>query len=501
MVPLLAGAYWTYPTWDDGLFWFQWNELGPDIWNTVSQERPLLGFILNRLGHLGLLPQVPIILFVFTWLGTGLVTRGFWNALFPRAPNFALVAAALAMSPALIQTQLILVYPIISGHLGSVICFAVCLAVARVRRQQLPWVALAIGAPLVFASNVLSEYALLATVVGSLALWLGVEIADPVTRTVRRNALGILCVAAILGYVVYHATASAAARPGIRPEIQLAEQGGRRLLEMPIRLPFALWTGVLGEFFRGVGEITFFSGSIVGLGYGGLWAAGAGALLRRQRRRGADYQESVVAGRRTPVALLAALAVGLAAIILMTNSPQQNIASRVWQPLFPLAICLTVWVLVGIIRPRFQRALMIFCVFLSAYLCANSAAAARKIRIKTDALAARIHERLSPTGLTVALFASYPTNTYVGSPIARPTELSARLSRNWPEADRKRFWAGATDWAPLKEHVPEFAGTCGRVPTVDSEVAGWVRRGPVERLLWVSFTPDGEYQIAEGQPR
>ncbi len=501
VLPLGAGAFWAYPTWDDGLFWYQLNELGPAVWKTASEERPLLGFLLRQLGEHGLLPGSLVAFFAFTWLGTGLVARSYWKAFFPAWRAFAAPVAALAVAPMLMQTQLIAVYPVVSAHLACVVTLAACLLIGRPWQPALPlWTARVTGAGVVFAASLISEYPALATIVGSLSLALTTP-REPVA-SFRRKRLSwlILGAAAIAGYLVYHATASLEARPEIRPEVALPAQGARRLLELPVRVPFAIWAGVLGEFFRGVGEITFFSGSIVGLAYGGVVAAGAFLLLRR-RIVTSETVAPQPGQNRTAAFLVVTLALGLVPIIVMSSSPQQNIGSRLWFPLFPIPVCLTAWVLVRAFRPRFHLVLAVGTVFLSAYLCANAAATARTVRKSTDALGVVLHERLAPAGLTVALFTSYPTNSFVGSATARPAELSARLSRHWPETDRKRFWAAVTDWPPLKSHIPQFAGNCGPVPTVDSEIAGWLRRGPIERLLWVSVGPNGEYQIAEGRPR
>lgn len=501
VLPLGAGAFWAYPTWDDGLFWYQLNEVGPAVWKTASGERPLLGYLLRQLGEHGLLPGSLVAFYAFTWLGTGLVARSYWRAFFPSPERqiLAPVVAGLAVAPMLMQTQLIAVYPVVSAHLACVITLGACVLVGRAWRPALPlWATRLTGAVVVFGASLISEYPALATIVGSFSLAITAR-RDPVDLY-RRKRLSwlILGGAAVVGYLVYHGTASQEARPEIRPEVTLPAQGARRLLELPVRLPFALWAGVLGEFFRGVGEITFFSGSIVGLAYGGVVAAGAFLLLRR-RILTSEPLPPPPGQTRTAAFLLAALALGLVPIIVMSSSPQQNVGSRLWFPLFPIPVCLTTWLLVRALRPRFHLAIAVGTIFLSAYLCANAAATARNVRRSTDALGTTLRERLAPTGLTVALFTSYPTNTFVGSPIARPYELAARLSRNWTNEERQRFWAGATDWAPLGSHVPRFAGTCGAVPELESITGGWVRRGAVQRLLWVSLSPaDGQYYIQEG---
>lgn len=498
VVPLGAGAYWAYPTWDDGLFWFQLNDLGPSIWKTASGERPVLGYLLRQLGEHGLLPGSLGVFFAITWLGTGLVARSYWREFFPAWRPLAPVVTALAVAPVLIQTQLIAVYPIVSAHLACVVTLVVCILVGRPWRRTVPlWVARLVGALVVFAASLISEYPVLATIVGSLSLAASGRDDLPAVYRPKRLSWLILCAAAVAGYLVYHGTSSLEARPEIKPEVALVTQGARRLLELPVRVPFAIWAGALGEFFRGIGQITFFSGSIVGLAYGGLLGAGAFLLLRR-RIATSEVISPNSKHTRTAGLLVVVLGLGLVPIILMATSPQQNIGSRLWFPLFPIPICLTVWLLVCAVRPRFHIVMAVGSIFLSGYLCANAAATARNIRRSTDALGSVIRERLAPAGLTVALFTSYPTNSFVGSPTPRPYELAARLSRNWTKEERHRFWAGATEWEPLASHMRHFTGACAPVAELESTTGGWVRRGPIQRLLWVSLSADGKYQINSG---
>lgn len=505
LVPLVLGALWSFPTWDDGLFYFQLNEVGPQVFKVAQgSDRPLMGWLLTALAERGVLWPIAVVLHALTWFGTGLITERYWRALFPGQWRVGRVVACLSMAPVLVQTQLVMVYPVFTAHFGCVLAFAACLAASDLGsrsgfRQSTRAVVVTLLALLIFGSALISEYAAMATVAAVLTLGLGVPTALGEAQTRRqRTALGMLGATAVVAYGIYHMTASAAARPEVRPEIQLATRGLRPFLELPVRLPFALWAGSLGELFNGFGSVMVFSGSVWGIVFGGaLSMVGYFGFRTAGRAGGSEHQGLPL---RPIAALMVALAVGLTAIILMSGSPQRNIGSRTWISLFPLAACLGGAVIYTLVRRRFHFAVSMACLFLSGYLCANAAAAALSIRRATDQLGPRIHERLAPDGLTVAVFLDYPTNPYVGSPIARPYELTARVARSWSPQDQKRFWAAAYNWAPLKGFVSPLPGACGMITRVEADVGGWARRGPVAKVLWVSHTTEGSFRIEESSP-
>lgn len=500
LFPIALGARWSYPTWDDGLFHFQLHEVGAQVFQAVQgRDRPLLGWLLTFLAQRGIIWPVAIALHAITWFGTGLITARYWYKFFPGVRALGTVVGCLAMAPLVLQTQLILVYPIFTAHLGTVVCFAVCLLSTRTPGRPLTHVAIVVlSALLVLGACLISEYSVMATLLAAAALALAPEpAASPAHARRRRLPLLILAGTALLAYAIYHMAASAAARPEVRPEIQLTSRGFRPFLELPVRLPFAVWTGAMGELFNGFGEVLVYSGSLWGLAYGAVFAGLAYVVLGPSMRRYLRSEEKPPLSWRSVLALLVSVAVGQVPMILMSSSPQRNIASRGWFPFFPLVACLTGALLYTLMRRRFHLVVSLACMFLGAYLCANAAASARSIRTATDELAPVIREHMSPTGLTVALFLDYPANPFVGSPIARPYELTARLTRDWPEEDRKRFWAAAYNWPPLENFVSRLPAACGAIAAIDADVGGWVRKGPVARLVWVSRTPNGQFKVQE----
>lgn len=500
-----AAAWWAFPSWDDGVLWLNALEGGAKAVANSQPDRPIMGAIWGLLAAHGLLWIVAAAVYLITWMGTGVITLALWRRFFPEWAHFAIVAAILAISPVLLETQTIAVNPVFSGHFGAMLVYASQWLIWRPRHGRVAWGRIMAGGTLVFLASLISEYATLAAAVACGAFYglstRGSRLPLP-ARLLRQQRLLLAFTVAcgVGGYLIYHLLGSADARPEIRPEKQLVVLGFRHLLEVPIRLPFSLWTALLGEFLKDLGEANFSRNTLWGIPVGlSLAAVVVGRLRRASSGEHADDALPPTPAWKRAMLLLVPLAVGLCAILAMSTTIRGNVASRYWQPLIPLTACLSLFILLTIVRSRFHVAVAALCAFTGAYLEGNAVYSARATARQAAAIGEKIHRELAPAGLTVALFVDPPTNHAVGDPPPRPYELISHLTRGWPAADRERFWAGAFSWQPIHQSVPGLGGACGRVTSINSDTQrGWKRQGIVSKVLWVSFDADGLPYIETG---
>lgn len=496
VAPLAWGTGHAFPTWDDGTIWLLLDELGPAAVRAGHADRPIMGWVFATLGEHGILWHVAAAVHFVTWLGTGVIAMLIWRQLFPSLAALSVAAGCLAVAPILSEMQMVMANPILTGQLGMVVVYGSLLVVraAEARGGRRLALARALAAPAVLAVALVSEYAILSMIALSTVL-AGLSLAEPDLSRRRRAwvSIGLLAMAAAAGYLTLLGVSAANVRPEVRPAAQLGAEGLRRLSEVPLRLPFSYWTAALGAFLVKLGSVTLWSGSMWGIPYGILVAVVVDRAARRDRTP-TDRPLAAEDGRRAAFVSLAIVIV-LVPVIAALSSPRGGLASRVWQPVQPLAACLTLFVLVAIARSRFRLALAVTCGFVAGYGSMNAAVTARGIHRDTIALGEKLHKELSPSGLTVAVFSDFPSNPWVGGPAPRPAELTARLTWTWPDADRRRFWAGVYTWPNLRDEMPGLGGLCSSERLLASESRGWKRRGRIERVVWVSYTPNHEFFI------
>jgi hypothetical protein len=489
-------AWWAFPSWDDALFWLAAEEKGARFLPGMVPDRPVLGWLWGQFAAHGVIGPGAVA-YLAIWSATALVTYRCWTVTFPEWRRYAVAPALIAVSPVLVETQAVAVNPVLTGHLGTVLVYAAFLLLNGVRSRR--WMVRALAATIIFVGGMVSEYAALASLVAA-AMFMALPASSPAALKTRRREYVALAIVGIVSYLIFRLTSDPNARPEVNVEHQVAANGLRRALELGIRVPLSLWHGILGEFLKDLGEINFSRVSVVGLPVGAVVAAAVGLALRARGRTsaGSEHPERqvVLAGVRMGVAFAA----GLTVITFMASTIRGNLSSRLWTPLFPPAACLTTWALFLVVRRELRTAVIIAVAFLAGYLSGKAALGARYNRGQMVNLGAEIHRRLAPEGTTVAVFVNAPTNHFLGDPVARPYELIAQLTTDWPQNDRDRFWAGAYEWQPLRDSLPGLSGVCGAIPAVASEARGWSRRGPVARTLWVSFDPDGGSHIEEARP-
>ncbi len=530
-LPLLYGALRAFPIWDDGDLMLMLQEHGPESFRLSMRERPFSGYLMWLLTQTGSMKVASAFFHVPMWILTGWITASLWKTFFPRYQQYALFAGLLAMSPIVAETQLILIVVPTIHQLSTVSVFSALLLChhARMRSVAVFGAAVALSAALIFLGILVSEYGV-AALMATGVLLLAIECLYPGKYPRKRTLVIIAMMVAIgiAGYVAYHVTAEAAARQTVRPEYQLRAQGLKRLLELPLRLPTALWSATLGELFKKAGEVDLRAGNGPALLFGAFLAALVFVVIRRMDhsavaaaattdaslsggRRGKGIVALGTAILRRPVlALVVAGLLPLVPIMVMKVSPRPGVLSRLWTPVVPVLSLLTIFLVVSVFSGRRRVIALLLLTFVLGFKNVNGALASvhTKDRIVQDGKAVR--PLLDPTGLTAVIYTNYTGFTLGNDATPDAAELTARLTEGWTPEETKRTWVAVYSYIDGPKGLPTIAeyGVCApehkeltyigmpQDELDNSARQGFVRRvGPIARILWLATTADGTLRI------
>jgi hypothetical protein len=487
---LTATAVAIFPINDDTYTRILELDGGGDAVRANHTDRPLMAAIWGYFADRGTLWSMAAVAHALAWLGLGLVTYGLWIRLRLGPRRYALTATCLALTPLLCQTQLDLLNPVFSGHIGPVLAYA-----AFLLRPAAGWGRGLAAVALVVAGTLLSEYAIPATAVICILLlaegWRGSA------RDLRREAVAAvgLGTAAIATYGVYVTLADTASRTIVHPSAALDLW---RLKVLPFRFLTSLWRGSAGGILERLGEFSVNSvPAALSLTVGMVLAVGVFLLWRRR-----NTEELGDSGDGKPVAsgvavLLLALAVGLTPILLMGRLPEEAFDSRYWLPLLPLTSCLTLALGLLLLRRRGRFLLPLILPLIAGFTLAQAVQGELSQRRMVDRWAEtlRPHVDAGGDGLTLAVFHIPFEHDWEN---LRDFQLTARLTEPWSPEERAAFWAVPSDFEQVTWYGELKGVTVGGVEppaSIDWNLRGYGKQGPIHRVLWVTVARDGSCTV------
>lgn len=488
---LTVAAWLIYPAWDDGWLWLQARRGSAGLEASMA-DRPLVGWLWARLAHAGLLLPLSAVLHWSGWLGLGGVTAGLWRRWFPRRPELAVVAALLAMGTVSIQVQHVLIVGVWGVAAPTVLVgLALLVLLPPAPRRPAGAARLAAAALLVVIGTLLSEYGLVAALVVTALLLFR---SGGRGAAGRRGALVVLA-AALASYLVLLAFADHAVRPATGPA-RLLEAAGGRLLALPFLVLGELWQGALGNLLVRLGrlEVHSLESLLVAL----VSALAAAGVLRLVRPRAAEEAAADVRGdSRGALALLTASALALLALLAVGRVPWQGVTSRYLLPVAAPLSCLTLWIVLRLVRREWSRGAAVAVAFVVTFATLQDSTAHVVERRRVERLAPALLPHLDPDGFNLVVLV--PREDTALARRAAGYELTARLARRLPADLRERLWAvrfdqmrdeGVTGVGPL--------AAPGERPAIDLAVRGLARHQPVQRVVWVEIDRRGGRVTAIG---
>ena len=504
-------AYLVFPVWDDGYLMLFVSENG-DIFN-VHRDRPIIGACWHWLYERGWLLAVGYPVHWLLWCGYGLLALSLWKRLFPALQRYAVLAALLTMTPLLCTIHLAVVNPP-SGFISPVLTYSAWLVAAAFLRTP-PGSGTTVQAVrclgavlLLLAAALLSDYMVPAGVACGVLLLLYREPhtgRDP--AHVRAAALWFATVVA--GYLAYWYLGSAEARSNVRPEVAL---GSGDLLYRAkvttIRVINGLWQGSLGYLLARIGQIKI-QPDYVGialLGPSVLMASIAAWVVSDKDEGDAAADTHVRRGLRNEWALFLALAAGLAPMVFMRDLTIDGRGSRYWLPLLPLTSCLSLRIILAIVNRKARWLVGLTVGFLAGYFTATMGYEAITDRQRVERWGKQMEQHVSDTGLTLAILTFDELDTIPSQmPFVAPSTgadywLTAILTSDWDVDTSSRFWAISNAHhefhGSLKASVSGIQRSLAvRSPSIDRNVRGLRRFGPIARVLWIRILRDGTMEV------
>ena len=502
-VPLMIGAIWAFPIWDDAWLWLLLKEHGAEVIAASFADRPLNAALWALLAtsehafwHAAFIAQALL------WPTFGLISALLWSHLFPHHRRYALVVACLTVAPFATKVQMVTANIALASLLSVVLGYGALLLLLRFVKadDNRGRVAFALSLPTLVVAILLQEYAL-SVVIVMLILFLthARNASDPATRIRAIYAIFIAIFLAGAAYTAYLLAADYGIRPDVSPGYILT-LGKSHLLRLPFEVVSAIWQGIVGGFAASLGQVTWTSkAGVAGIAYGAL----VGILLAYGSQNRLQHRPSSknLTDQQGALALALALVAGLIPIVAMGRlpwDPSDGISSRFGLPVLPIAAAIMVLMGIGLVQRRFWAVPIILLGFVAGHAAFTEAWSAVQEQRKMSALGEALQPYVSSSdGYTVAVVA-LPERT-LGP--RRQWELTARLSATWPAELRRKFWAYRFGGGPplgYWEEAREIFGTrgsCKRPQDIDITIRLVARRGRLDRLLWVEPQPDGAISV------
>ncbi len=489
-----------YPVWDDAYLQLMALDEGATNLVEFGLDRPLAtkvwAWLVVDRDELNL--KAAAVHWVMCF-GTALFTLYLAKQLFPRRPALALATACLAATTFLCRAQIVLVTHPISPGLSAVSAFLATYLIAGTIQSRLPawnvairWLA---TSALLVAGGLTSEYFVASTLAGiAWILFLGWGIDAPArTRSFRSSCVLLLLMVVI--YLVFHQTASAEARPGVRPENFLTQD---LLWRTKVTLPVwvsSVYTGCMGAMLERISSLhllNFVDAAALGTG---IMLAILIQLLFARRNVESEHAEPKTLEPLLLIGTIVAVALGLSPLVVMGRRPDLTMLnSRFWGPIVPYALCASVGLLAALLKYRNLWLLPPLCAVLAGWsLVSDGVQASDELR-RVAAWGPELRQQMSENGISVAVFEN---GWQPDQPLPNDYELTARLSQDWSPQERQRFWAFANFfWTARKDATSgiDFDRHLSS-PEIHRTTRGLARNGPISRVLWAYVTPEGDLQI------
>lgn len=358
---LTFAAAWVYPTWDDGRLMLAIREFGSDaIWTNFS-NRPLIAlFYVFLLKHNLFLP-VGIVLHWIGWLSMGLVTMQFWRLVFPANANLSLLPAILSVAPILCKMQTILLVMPTIDVIPPVLAFvALFMLLSRPRSGWRLILTDILALALIVVTILISEYAVVAAAIAATFVIANALYGEPTRRREYKVVAALIAGCIFVSYAGFLWLTKGSGRETFRPSYIPQWLS----LRMPLSLASGIWRGIIGGVLESLGSVTLHSKmALVSFICGVVFAALVVLVLRHTARSEAIVQRDKV----SLATLLIAAVVALVPVVLMNRALESRWESRFWLPALPVLSCLSVYLLLYVVRTRLYVLVLIVCGFLAGY--------------------------------------------------------------------------------------------------------------------------------------
>jgi hypothetical protein len=500
LAPLTIGAIGALPMFDDAWNWLYFKEKGTDF-ITGLPDRPVMGYVWTVLS----LSENAFWLFnyaahAFLWGGLAFATAILWRHLLPNLAPYGWVAACVAIAPFGFHSQTMLANIVLGCLLSIVLAYSAYLLLLRFIRvsDTAGWIALAASQLLLGSAILHMEYAF--SVVGimtSLLLLPAILNPNEGERSRTYRVILLSTVVACAAYGAYYLLAEWRANTGIMyKHPPIAKELGVMFV---VKMVQSIWQGLIGNMALSLSEVRLTSKSgLLAVIYGAV--VGVLLIVGTRAHRASNNSSPSMGG---PIVLLAiAMVAGLLPVIYSGRlpwNPDDGTTSRFGTAVLPVIAMLLLLTGLSLVRRKLWFILIFLLGGASGDIAFSEGWRFIQDRQEMTAMGAAVRPHVSDRGgLTIAVV-SLPWRKF--GPV-RQWELAARLSADWPVAQREKFWAFRYGGNPPLTFYTEEAsllfGTRAecRIPKEGDFGTRLIeRKGPIDRFLWIERRPDGTIAV------
>ena len=500
LAPLTIGAIGALPMFDDAWNWLYFKEKGTDFVTGIP-DRLVMGYVWTVLS----LSEDAFWLFNYAahallWGGLAFATAILWRHLLPNLAPYGWVAACVAIAPFGFHSQTMLANIVLGCLLSIVLAYSAYLLLLRFIRASdtAGWIALAASQLLLGFAILHMEYAFsVVGIMGSLLLLPAILNPNEGERVRTYRVILLSTVVAGAAYGAYYLLAEWRANTEIMyKHPPIAKELGVMFV---VKMGQSIWQGLIGNMALSLSEVRLTSKSgLLAVIYGAV----VGVLLIVGVRAHRASNNSSPSKWGTIVLLAIAMVAGLLPVIYSGRlpwNPDDGTTSRFGTAVLPVMAMLLLLIGLSLVRRKLWFILVFILGGASGDIAFSEGWRFIQDRQEMARMGAAVRPHVSDRGgLTVAIV-SLPWRKF--GPV-RQWELAARLSADWPVAQREKFWAFRYGGNPPLTFYTEEAsllfGTraeCKIPKEGDFGTRLIERKGPIDRFLWIERRSDGTFAV------
>lgn len=476
---LIVAAVVAFPEQDDGYVAMLFKELGPPGALSGYLGSPVIGwlwYILIESCGIYFWP-VAILLSATLWVIFALESSYLWISLFPDNSEYAALAACLTIAPIVAQVQATTLVSASVTLLPIVLAYASLFMLMRAVRAEASAPAYILGLITLGVGALVGESAVPVGIIIFILFILGYlpQAEEALKQRAKRVAYAALATTAV-AYILYRLTTYSSTSHASRGVWRTA-------IGLPFNIFSAAWHSVIGAYGTTVGSLYLSWGSktlLVSLAVGLLfaWVVASMTSLKNDPFAAWPRIQTVVLAL---VAALIPIEIGHPYWVSIQFPRQMEHASRFLIPILPVAVCLTIVLLLSFVQPRRRPVIVAALGILTGFTLLNQVWTGFHRQATLAAIGSSLKPYVAASPGTVIGVLSTDSLCFADY------SCTAKATANWPAESSRHFWmyTESEAWRHLGSRK-----SCQQPSQANPGMRAIRRSEPITNVLWIQLTND-----------